>query len=199
MAGPVLGRLIQAELGEDFISANLPMLHKRTVESIGASEFRPGIERDQSGILVDLSGEYERQFFGDVMLFTISRLTAAGFPTQPLSCKQIQQQLQQVESELLEKYHQKHQQVVLRLTQLSEQWHTEHQWWHQQSNLNTAHKQVTQFLKNMEYNFGDQGAGLGQIESKAHRQLCLQQIHSAISSYQSDRNRWQQYMATEAV
>ncbi|MHB1292300.1 MAG: hypothetical protein ACYCY5_08955, partial [Sulfuricella sp.] len=46
MAGPVLGRLIKSEIGERFVSANLPMLHKRTVRATGQSEFRPGIATD---------------------------------------------------------------------------------------------------------------------------------------------------------
>ena len=40
MAGPVLGRIIQAESKERFVSANLPMLHKRTVEEIVAEDLR---------------------------------------------------------------------------------------------------------------------------------------------------------------
>ena len=72
MSGPTLGRLVKAELGPRFVSANLPMLHKRTVESGGQSEFRPGIETARE--VIDMSGEFERQFYGDVMLFTIERL-----------------------------------------------------------------------------------------------------------------------------
>ncbi|PKM43093.1 MAG: hypothetical protein CVV05_16235 [Gammaproteobacteria bacterium HGW-Gammaproteobacteria-1] len=78
MAGPTLGRIIKAELGEQFVSANLPMLHKRTVEELGQSEFRPGIER--AAARVDLSGEFERQYFGDVMLFSMQRLTVGCAP-----------------------------------------------------------------------------------------------------------------------
>ncbi|MCK4705809.1 MAG: hypothetical protein KAT90_10030, partial [Gammaproteobacteria bacterium] len=32
MAGPVLGRIIKVEIGDQFVSANLPMLHKRTTD-----------------------------------------------------------------------------------------------------------------------------------------------------------------------
>ena len=72
MAGPVLGRLVQAGSGPAFASANLPLLHKRTEEETGQSEFRPGIDRAGNG--ADLSGEFERQYFGDVMLFTVIEL-----------------------------------------------------------------------------------------------------------------------------
>ena len=56
------------------------MLHSRTIEQTGQSEFRPGIERGHDRI--DLSGEYERQFYGDVMLFSIEDLIEQGFPHQ---------------------------------------------------------------------------------------------------------------------
>ena len=80
MAWPVLGRHIQSSCGEAFVSANLPLLHRRTVEETGSSDFRPGVDR--SALLVDLSGEFERQFFGDVMLFTVIELIAQGYPDQ---------------------------------------------------------------------------------------------------------------------
>ena len=54
MAGPVLGRLLRAALGKKFVTANLPMLHKRTVEEKGQSEYRHGIRRSDDEI--DLSG-----------------------------------------------------------------------------------------------------------------------------------------------
>ena len=43
MSGPTLGRLMKAELGDQFISANLPMLHTRTLDDTGEAEFRPGV------------------------------------------------------------------------------------------------------------------------------------------------------------
>ena len=76
MSGPTLGRILKAELGKQFISANLPMLHKRTVESGGQAEFRPGIETRAATI--DMGGEFERQFYGDVMLFSVEKLASEG-------------------------------------------------------------------------------------------------------------------------
>ena len=35
---------------------------------------------DRSSALVDLSGEFERQFFGDVMLFTVIELLTEAYP-----------------------------------------------------------------------------------------------------------------------
>jgi len=41
MSGPTAGRLIQAEIGDRFASANLPMLHRRTAADDVQDEFRP--------------------------------------------------------------------------------------------------------------------------------------------------------------
>ncbi|HWR77926.1 MAG TPA: hypothetical protein VN283_12060 [Thiobacillus sp.] len=43
MSGPTLGRLMKAGLGNQFVSANLPMLHTRTLDATGEAEFRPGV------------------------------------------------------------------------------------------------------------------------------------------------------------
>jgi len=49
-----MGRLLKSEIGSRFVSANLPMLHRRTVENTGRCEFRPGIVSAQDA--VDLCG-----------------------------------------------------------------------------------------------------------------------------------------------
>jgi hypothetical protein len=84
MSGPTMGRLLQAELGTRFVSANLPMLHKRTLEATGQSEFRPGVLDAIESPVIDLCGEFERQFHGDVMLFSMQRLIALGYPAVTL-------------------------------------------------------------------------------------------------------------------
>lgn len=195
MAGPLLGRLIQAAQGSRFASVNLPMLHKRTVASIGQSEFRPGIQRQVDSQRVDLSAEFERQFFGDVMLFTIAALTQQGFPQQPLSDDLIIQTQQQMEAELLGKYRIKHQLVVNRLQQLKALWHHPDQWWHQQPGYEDITRQVESFLDNMDHNFGDQAAGVALIESAPHRDQRRQQCAAAIQSYPTDQKCWSEWMA----
>ena len=105
MAGPTLGRILKSRIGARFVSANLPMLHKRTVETMGRSEFRPGIEHHAD--LVDLSGEFERQYFGDVMLFTMEQQAQRGFPRQPVAQQELQDMVQSIDHMLYEKYQQK--------------------------------------------------------------------------------------------
>ncbi len=193
MAGPVLGRIIKAEIGDKFISANLPMLHKRTVDEIGQSEFRPGISREQQH--VDLSGEFERQFFGDVMLFSMAQLTEQGYPAASLSAEQIASTVQETETQMLHNYTLKHQQIGEKIAALSSLFEDPQQWWQHVGELTGARAQFGHFIDNMSVNFGDSASGYQQIHSATHRAQRRQQIIAAITSYRHDREGWEAVLA----
>jgi hypothetical protein len=194
MAGPVLGRIIKAELGEQFISANLPMLHKRTVDEIGQSEFRSGIKREAK--CVDLSGEFERQFFGDVMLFSIEQLTAQGYPATALSAPQLSSTVEQVESGMLHNYTTCHKEIVAKIAALQSFFEKSDQWWQQRESLSQPCAEFRHFIANMAANFGDQASGYQQIQLAAHRAQRRQQIVNALLSYREDRTRWESLLHT---
>jgi len=189
MAGPTLGRLIQSKLADGFVSANLPMLHKRTVESEGRAEFRPGVNHQTKTI--DLSIEFERQFYGDVMLFSIIKLSTLGYPEQILTPAKIEQLTQETESELRKKYQQKQQQTLENLAQLSELFANPKQWWHQ-TEFNNACHDFQRFLNNMQYNFSISAQGYQLINSDSHRQRRLTEIQQAISELKTNQQAWQQ-------
>jgi len=63
MAGPVLGRILKRELGQKFLIANMPLLHKAA----------PDEDAVKDGLL-DLKQEYQRQFIGDILLFSVQKL-----------------------------------------------------------------------------------------------------------------------------
>jgi hypothetical protein len=193
MAGPVLGRIIKAELGAQFVSANLPMLHKRTVEEIGQSEFRPGIERQAES--VDLSGEYERQFFGDVMLFSMERLSASGFAQHTATAAEIAATVKETETGMLEKYRVKHAEVVKKIAALRAIYQAPQQWWHHSAALAAARNEIERFIANMEHNFGDAARGYTLINDEAHRAGRRAAIGNAIHSYRGDRDRWEALLA----
>jgi hypothetical protein len=196
MAGPVLGRIIKAEMGDKFISANLPMLHKRTVDEIGQSEFRPGIEREQH--TADLCGEFERQFFGDVMLFSMEQLTAQGYPTTVLTATEVEAVVQLVETEMLHNYTTRHGRIVQQIAALRTLFEERDQWWQQSTELAAARTEFSHFIANMETNFGDDAAGYQQIQSGDHRARRRQQIIGALLSYREDRGRWEGVLAAGA-
>ncbi|MCU7947993.1 MAG: hypothetical protein KZQ72_15380 [Candidatus Thiodiazotropha sp. (ex Cardiolucina cf. quadrata)] len=187
MAGPVLGRILKAELGDRFISANLPMLHKRTVDETGQSEFRPGIDRVNT--LIDMSGEFERQFFGDVMLFTIEALIENGYPRQSIAEQTIQQTLEQVESSMQKEYADKHAQIVVKLESLK-QVIDRQRWWQQYATCAHVRANFLRFIRNMEYNFGDDSPGYQIIHSTKHREKRRYQIHEALLTFSQDRPNW---------
>ena len=192
MAGPVLGRLVKSEAGERFVSANLPMLHKRTVDETGQSEFRPGIDRNHHE--VDLSGEFERQFFGDVMLFTMERLTQKGYPGKHLAEEFVESALVEVESEMLARYSEKHQQIMARISGLTKLFSDKDNWWADHADLDTARNNIQNFIDNVEYNFGEKARGYQLIESTKHRSRRRSEILGAILSYADQRKDWERIL-----
>ena len=62
MAGPALGRILRKRLNHKFVSANLPLLHKRTIQSGYSNEFRSGISENMNSI--DLSRGIQQTILG---------------------------------------------------------------------------------------------------------------------------------------
>lgn len=195
MAGPTLGRIIKAELGEQFISANLPMLHGRIVDSLGQAEFRAGIERGESRI--DLADEYTRQYFGDVMLFSMEKLTAENYLTASVSVADISAVVHEVEAQLHARYSLKHKQINDKLDRLSALFCQPVNWWQQDGQLATARHHCLQFIANMQHNFGEHARGWRLINDESQRQSRRLAIVNALVEYPAQRLAWQQ--ATEIL
>ncbi|MDH5612474.1 MAG: hypothetical protein OEY66_08475, partial [Gammaproteobacteria bacterium] len=189
MAGPVLGRIIKAEIGDRFVSANLPMLHKRTTDQTGESEFRPGVNREHNRI--DLSNEFERQFFGDVMLFTIEKLNQHGYPARRTEINIIEQALEETEQALLQKYETRHQQTMAGLTTLKSIFNDDKNWWHHYSECQQANQEISRFIDNIENNFGENSTGYVLINNVDNRKKRHEEILQAIMSYKNDRALWE--------
>ena len=188
MAGPVLGRIIKAESKDRFVSANLPMLHNRTVEDIGVSEFRPGISSEQDGI--DLSGEFERQYFGDVMLFSMEKLTALGYPEHPVSGQAILQVLESTEKDIRQKYATKQIQIQEKLQLLKSVFLDSKHWWNTNKDMEPARDNFRLFITNIEQNFGDTSRCYELIESDVNRNTRFEQMLDAIIEYPAKREAW---------
>ncbi|MFA5082751.1 MAG: hypothetical protein WC474_09420 [Hydrogenophilaceae bacterium] len=186
MAGPTLGRIIQAEAGDAFVSANLPMLHKRTVTALGQSEFRPGIERSDER--VDLSGEFERQYFGDVMLFAMARLTEQGYPASQPSPDAIAAVVDATEAEMRSRYAAKHGQIASRIARLDALFSDRARWWQRDARLAGACHAWRRFIANMQDNFADGSRAWQLIDSAAAARKAA--IGAAIGRYRDDRAAW---------
>ncbi len=196
MAGPTLGRIARAELGDGFVSANLPLLHKRTLATVGRSEFRPGVHRSGAG--VDLSGEFERQFFGDVMLFSVELLCERGFPRDVPDQAAIRALVDETSTRLRGEYAAKQSLVMERIGHLRAAFSRPGAWWCQDDAMADARAAFQRFIANMENNFGERSPGFQRIDAEAHRTERLDQIASAIAAYGVDRRAWEQVLATSA-
>lgn len=190
MSGPTAGRLIAAEIGPRFATCNLPNLHRRISDSGRDGDFRPGVELDAVQQKVDLADEFERQFFGDLMLFTTEALVKVADVTQPFAAAAIEAILAEKEAELLALYRQKHQAVVVRNQQLQRQVFGSGHWWLRVPELAEALQEVQTFSANIARNFGEEALAWRQIESAAHRARRKQQIVAALLNYRAERAAW---------
>jgi hypothetical protein len=191
MAGPVLGRIVRAEISDAFVSANLPMLHRRTVRETGQTEFRPGIATVAADI--DLSGEFERQFYGDVMLFTIEKLTDNGFPAQLPTRAQVVETLETTYRHLCDRYNQQRQLTAEKLVELTAILHAPENWWNHTPENAAARAGFDVFVANIARNFSEQSYAAVQAPA-----LCAQRLNeiaTAILSYPQDRAAWQETLA----
>ncbi len=188
MSGPTAGRLIAAEIGPRFASANLPNLHQRTTEAGLEDDFRPGVEVDEAS--VDVSNEFERQFFGDLMLFSTEALVREADVNRPFARDVIEAVVAQKEAELLALYQQKHDAIVARNRQLSELVFEAGHWWLYSHNSENTLRQVRAFIDNIDRNFGEHAAAWQQIQSAEHRAQRKQQIVEALLGYRAERDVW---------
>jgi hypothetical protein len=187
MAGPVLGRLVQAGSGEAFASANLPLLHKRTEEEIGQSEFRPGI--DHVGSEADLSGEFERQYFGDVMLFTVVELVQQGYPDAVLSAETIQEVINATDARMRARYDETRARVQVRLTELETVLDDSAAWWNRPDRLDTRTR-FDRFIASLHTNFDDKSPAWQLITDPAHHAQRCADMTAALASYRMDCHQW---------
>jgi hypothetical protein len=191
MAGPVLGRLVQASSGDAFVSANLPLLHRRTVAEAGSAEFRPGVDR--SAQRVDLSGEFERQFFGDVMLFTVIDLVEQGYPGQLPAVEDIHAQVLATEARMRVHYAETRQHVLKRLGDLEGLLADPAYWWNGGAYAQT-HALFVQFVVSLHANFSEDAHGWQLIDDEAHREARRTAITDALATYRLDRQCWERVL-----
>lgn len=193
MSGPTAGRLIAAEIGSRFATCNLPNLHRRTTEAGLEDDFRPGVELDEDRQGVDLADEFERQFFGDLMLFATEALVKEADVRQPFAEASIEAVIERKEAELLVLYRQKHEAIVRANRRLHALVFGSGHWWLRppfRGELADALQQVQAFIDNIERNFGESAPAWQQIQSIEHRARRKQQIVAALRAYRTERDTW---------
>ncbi len=189
MSGPTLGRILKAELGARFVSANLPMLHRRTVESGGKAEFRPGIAAQDA--VIDIQDEFERQFHGDVMLFSVARLTADGELCRVASAD-FPQALDAVHAEMLARYNARQCEIIERLARLEALLDDAARWWNQRPGLVDGFRA---FAANVRRNFAAAAPAQAAINDPARWHDWRQRLLDALTHYCADRKTWAHLLA----
>lgn len=197
MSGPTAGRLIQSEIKERFASVNLPMLHARTLQTDFKDEYRPGVEDNSENI--DLSDEFERQFFGDLMLFTVDKLAKSGIAIEAYSQSLLAEYFSIVEQELLDLYEKKHINVKLKNNELAALVNNKSLWWNQSEHCSEAVTQLQQFIKSVDHNFDKNGKAYQQIQSQENRQQRITHMITALLTYRHDRNAWDKMLSQLSV
>lgn len=192
MSGPTLGRILQAELGGRFVSANLPMLHRRTVAAMGRAELRHGVEGE--GAAIDLSDELERQFFGDVMLFAMAELCRVGYPTERLTEARVRDQLAAMNAELLASYNERRRRIGEKLGGLEAALADPAAWWNRVTDAAEALRAFQAFAQNIRRNFGPNSPGYRRINDSAHKARRLEAIAEAILDYPAARTIWRRIL-----
>jgi len=195
MSGPTLGRMLRAEIGGRFVAVNLPMLHRRTQGDSGVSEFRPGIDERPGAI--DLAGEFERQFFGDVMLFCVQRLAEQGFPQQEMDPRQVEAALGPTLADLLQDYNHRGEAIREKLGNLRALLEAPRAYWHSSTADAEAVAALRAFAADIEHNFGPAAGGYARINDPAHQAARQAQLAAAILGYPADRASWEGLLGQE--
>ncbi len=192
MSGPTAGRLVAAEIGDQFASINLPHLHRRTTGEGLGDDFRPGVNIEENGSLerIDLNNEFERQFFGDLMLFSTEALVKQADIRLPLEKQDVSRIIDRTESELLQLYRQKHDIIADKAGQLQALVFDDGHWWTAEPELELAMSHIHAFVDNIRHNFGEQSLAWQQIQSDSHRSERKKQLIDALAGYRSERNAW---------
>jgi hypothetical protein len=219
MSGPTLGRLVRAQIGPRFVSANLPMLHKRTVEGSTQAEFRPGIEiqREETrraapsvssppggrspqsgdvggGLIVDMAGEFERQFYGDVMLFTVERLTGQGFPQQAIGEAGIAAAFDGMRAEMLARYNRRHEAIRAKLAEATALLQAPESWWNRSPHQAAAVAAVAAFCASVAHNFAADSTACRAINADEAWADWRAKLIEAVAGYREDCAAWRRLL-----
>jgi len=191
MAGPTLGRILRRNLREKFVSANLPLLHKRTATEDHKHEFRSGINKE--GESLDLSGEFVRQFWGDVMLFSVEHLTKGDYP-EHIDEAAIADTVRSTEQRIWQLYRHHQAEVGGKISQIKNRLEDQGRWWNLRPELNESLRNLIGFCSVVEKNFGPHSAALKKISGQIEDGSMKRKIIRAIGSFQEEDRLWEEVL-----
>ena len=195
MAGPALGRILRKRLKRFFVSVNLPLLHKRTIQASYGNEYRSGVSSDKYSI--DLSLEFDRQFWGDVMLFTIEKLAELGYPDRRLGLSEITKAAYAIQDKLWDLYQQRRTDITEKTAHIGQYLSHENVWWNRDPETESAVKNIRLFCSQVENNFGANSAGLQKISEQIKEGSSIALIITAIHSFYKIDYFWKELLQSD--
>ncbi|TSA13165.1 MAG: hypothetical protein D4R73_01160 [Deltaproteobacteria bacterium] len=197
MAGPALGRLLKARIGKRFVSANLPLLHKRTLATNHQGEFRPGINNQDKG--VNLTDESIRQFWGDVLLFSVEELTKYGYPDTQLRLESLANVVNKTKEKMWRLYTQNNEAISEKMALLKDYLTNPEHWWNRSEGLKGTVGHYKAFCSNVEFNFGIQSKGYQELKDTFVRRDFSSRITKALYDFYEDERLWHEVLNGDSV
>jgi hypothetical protein len=138
-----------------------------------------------------MSGEFERQFYGDIMLFSIERLTNEGRSLDNAASTDFSGTLNAVRAEMLEKYNARQRAILEKLRVLEALLSDTVHWWNLSPEHAVALGNFKHFATNVERNFGTDSPGHTRINAADNWAKWRANLLEAIALYPEDRQAWE--------
>ncbi len=194
MAGPTMGRILKSAIGGRFVSASLPLLHRRTNPD-SSRVYRTGISGSEDSI--DLSGEFVRQFWGDVMLFSVESLARSGFPGRRPDVSEISHVVKSVQGDIWRLYREQKAAAAAKAGAARERLLRGDGWWNRGEHLEDAVRSMELLCSMVDDNFGKDSKSMkslsAQIDEGGHTDLLIRAIHS----FHDDRSVWEKLVGAD--
>jgi hypothetical protein len=197
MAGPALGRLLKARIGKRFVSANLPLLHKRTLATNHQGEFRSGLNNQDRG--VNLIDESIRQFWGDVLLFSVEELTKYGYPDTQLKLESLANIVNKTKEKMWRLYTKNNEAISEKMALLKDYLTNPGHWWNRSEDLKGAVGHYKTFCSSVEFNFGIQSEGYQELKDTFVCRDFSSRIAKALYDFYEDERLWHEVLNGDSL
>jgi hypothetical protein len=141
-----------------------------------------------------LSGEFERQFFGDVMLFAVIELVKQGYPDIMPAADKIRECVVMTETKLCKQYADNLEHVSVRLAKLEIFLAAPGHWWRSGSRYQQTCTLLDHFAAALRANYSGDDRPNQLIDDAAHRSETRQAIVEALLAYNDDRECWERVL-----
>lgn len=192
MAGPTLGRILRRKIKGKFVSANLPLLHKRTITENYMNEFRSGIV--QKGDTMDLSGEFQRQFWGDIILFSAEALCDIGYPERRVETSEIADIVGRVQDRIWNIYKGHQAAASAKVMKIRQLLSDPEQWWNKWPAATSSVASLMTFASLVDKNFGTTSGAIKTISDQIADGSATEKIITALYSFYGDEHTWNELL-----